>query len=566
MSPSTPSSEAGPSTPRQTTSTSTSIPRPKPAEQSSSSLQDKTSMNDGANSDLIEGKGEGPASTTALSVNLSSSPSPKVSKKQTVDQLREGLAQRGLDTKGKKETLWRRLVNAIHRASLRDPPSDDDSDYFVDADTSDGDSSSTPTKSSTTTTARRKDPLGAGAGQKVLKQPYKSFLCFDVEATCRPGKEFDWPNEIIEFPVVLLRWAEPDAKGKRKLEKVDHFRSYVRPTWRPILTDFCKSLTGITQETVDAAPVFPEMLKGFEKWLDKWDLRNDKGLNDAVWVTDGPWDLRDFVPKQLHITPITPHPSYLHGPYLNLKFAVQAVLSEEHRRHSYASERPNRPPNRRALSAITTQRLPKGEKTKSGKVKDVGKSFYFNIPGMVEALNLGEFEGRQHSGLDDATNIARILIALSEKNVVIEANGTIQPLGSGKRYPWMGQKGEILWEDWMSTNKELGAPTSGGVKEAREATGKDMTAAKVDVLQKQGVEEGLEKLTLGEEGFVHVSGVGVVEEAKTSKGPGNPAIETIVSRKRTARPDMAENLDSSSVPTVKAAAPVQLASPIEAST
>ena len=25
----------------------------------------------------------------------------------------------------------------------------------------------------------------------------QSFLCFDVEATCRPGREFDWPNEII---------------------------------------------------------------------------------------------------------------------------------------------------------------------------------------------------------------------------------------------------------------------------------------------------------------------------------------------------------------------------------
>lgn len=26
---------------------------------------------------------------------------------------------------------------------------------------------------------------------------WKAFLCFDVEATCRGGKEFAWPNEII---------------------------------------------------------------------------------------------------------------------------------------------------------------------------------------------------------------------------------------------------------------------------------------------------------------------------------------------------------------------------------
>jgi hypothetical protein len=35
---------------------------------------------------------------------------PKPSKKATVDELRGGLAKLGLDTKGKKETLWRWVV------------------------------------------------------------------------------------------------------------------------------------------------------------------------------------------------------------------------------------------------------------------------------------------------------------------------------------------------------------------------------------------------------------------------------------------------------------------------
>ncbi|WVR08125.1 hypothetical protein IAU60_005171 [Kwoniella sp. DSM 27419] len=401
----------------------------------------------------ISSSSEAGPSTPRKEVATPSTPpssSPKVSKKQTVDQLRDGLAQLGLDTKGKKETLWRRLVSAVHRASLRDPPSDE-SDSESDHDI---------------TLARGSD---GSTSIRVLKQRYTSFLCFDVEATCRPGKEFDWPNEIIEFPVVLLRWTDLDASGKRKLERIDHFRSYVRPTWSPILTNFCKDLTGITQETVDKAPTFPQMLKKFEKWLDKWDLRTDKGLKDALWVTDGPWDLRDFVPKQLHITPTNPHPAYFHGPYLNLKFAVQAVLSESYRRDSYAASHSTDPPNVQALSPITTQKTRPVDKTKGGKAKDVTRSFYFNIPGMVEALNLGEFEGRQHSGLDDASNIARILIALSKKDVIIEANGRIQPLGSDKRYPWMGKRGEVLWEEWMSTNVESGKPTSGGVAEARQA-------------------------------------------------------------------------------------------------
>ncbi|OCF34283.1 hypothetical protein I316_03796 [Kwoniella heveanensis BCC8398] len=561
--------QAGPSTPlRQHSTKPTSVDQPTLSPQAT---DPDPAVESHVHADLVSGADLG--SSAGLHSTSSPSPSltPKVSKKQTIDQLKDGLAQMGLDTKGKKETLWRRLVNAIHRASLRDLPSDDDSDYFLDADadqTSEHADSHSPTTTSLKTNAtpspKGKGKNTSGRTSKVMKQPYNSFLCFDVEATCRPGKEFDWPNEIIEFPVVLLRWTEPDTEGKRKLEKVDHFRSYVRPSWKPVLSDFCKDLTGITQETVDASPTFPEMLKLFEKWMDKWNLRTDKGLNEAIWVTDGPWDLRDFVPKQLHITPPSPHPSYFHGPYLNLKFAVQAVLSEEHRRHSYAAERPKNPPNGRALSAITTQRLPKGEKTKSGKVKDVGKSFYFNIPGMVEALNLGGFEGRQHSGLDDATNIARILIALSEKNVIIEANGIIQPMGSGKRYPWMGQKGEVLWEDWMSFNKELGPPTSGGVREAREVMKNDEepSGAKA-IVQEKEVGTALAKLSVSEDGFVHVDGDadGLVEEAELSVRAHHPVIDPSGSP-TTAVQETTEGSQMMTTATPSATA-VQLAPPVE---
>lgn len=32
------------------------------------------------------------------------------------------------------------------------------------------------------------------------RQPYLSYLCFDVEGTCEGGKGFDYPNEIIVSP------------------------------------------------------------------------------------------------------------------------------------------------------------------------------------------------------------------------------------------------------------------------------------------------------------------------------------------------------------------------------
>jgi hypothetical protein len=38
---------------------------------------------------------------------MSTSAVARPSKKATVEELREGLAELGLDTKGKKETLWR---------------------------------------------------------------------------------------------------------------------------------------------------------------------------------------------------------------------------------------------------------------------------------------------------------------------------------------------------------------------------------------------------------------------------------------------------------------------------
>lgn len=42
---------------------------------------------------------------------------------------------------------------------------------------------------------------------KEAQSTWKSFLCFDVEATCRGGKEFDWPNEIVVS--VFLRFQLP---------------------------------------------------------------------------------------------------------------------------------------------------------------------------------------------------------------------------------------------------------------------------------------------------------------------------------------------------------------------
>ena len=105
------------------------------------------------------------------------------------------------------------------------------------------------------------------------------------------------------------------------------------------------------------------------------------------------------VPKQLHITPPIPsrYPAYFLAPYLNLKQAVQTVLGETWRRQQYAKAHSNDPPNVRAMSRITTA---KHAKRKDRDEKAKAPDFHFTISGQVEALGLGGFIGRQHSGLD----------------------------------------------------------------------------------------------------------------------------------------------------------------------
>jgi inhibitor of KinA sporulation pathway (predicted exonuclease) len=81
----------------------------------------------------------------------------------------------------------------------------------------------------------------------------------DVEATCWKKGVFSRNKETIEIGAVLLlldrapsRWPE--------------FQTFVRPRRLPRLSSFCRELTGITQENVDAAPTFPEALRLFVEW------------------------------------------------------------------------------------------------------------------------------------------------------------------------------------------------------------------------------------------------------------------------------------------------------------
>ncbi|KAI8086517.1 double-strand siRNA ribonuclease Eri1 [Halteromyces radiatus] len=234
----------------------------------------------------------------------------------TVEQLRLKLEALGLETKGHKPELKKRLRKALKKIDNKE-------------------------KNEQSQTKRI----------DLKKQPCDYYLFFDVEATCEADGGFDYPNEIIEFPVVLV--------DGQSFEIVDEFRSYVKPSVNPTLSKFCINLTGITQETIDSSPDFIQVLDDFQQFMAKYSLFQDKS---ASFVTDGPFDIRDFITKQCHHSQLKKRPEYFCQPWINIRKLYQDFYKQK-------------------------------------KAK--------NIPRMLADLNM-DFEGHQHSGLDDARNLVYI--------------------------------------------------------------------------------------------------------------------------------------------------------------
>lgn len=250
-------------------------------------------------------------------------------------------------------------------------------------------------------------------------QPYDAFLVLDVEATCIQGGDFSYPNEIIEWPVCLLKWTDRDDNGfGSKLEVVAQFRSFVRPIWRPTLSAFCTQLTGITQDQVNDAPTFPQVLARFSSFLAEHGLVHPSSgarLARFCWCTDGPYDIRDFVIKQCFISKIRV-PYWLQGDVLDVRNSVSRWVN---------------------FNAIYSQ---------ASLHRQV-----LNIPRQLHVLGLSEFEGRQHSGIDDTRNIARIVIELARHGLRLQPN---VPIRMGRRWYWMGKSGEII-EDYVPRDPAL---------------------------------------------------------------------------------------------------------------
>lgn len=179
------------------------------------------------------------------------------------------------------------------------------------------------------------------------------------------------PQEIIEFACAAL--------SLRTLELVGSWRTYVKPTHHPRLSEFCVGLTGINQADVDAGVGLASALDGLVTWLRTSELLTTPADGDAterfVVCTWTDWDMERM----------------LHGEAKWRRIELPPFL-------------------RRWVDLKSVF----GETFKSAKG--------FNLAQSCASAGVA-WDGRAHSGLDDARNTARLAAKLVERGAVLRPTG-----------------------------------------------------------------------------------------------------------------------------------------------
>ncbi|XP_064508275.1 3'-5' exoribonuclease 1 isoform X2 [Pseudopipra pipra] len=176
--------------------------------------------------------------------------------RMTREELRSKLAEFKLETRGVKDVLKKRLKNYYKKQKLMQK-------------------------------------------EQISGQSCYDYICVvDFEATCEEGNPPEFVHEIIEFPVVLV--------NTHTLEIEDSFQQYVKPEINPKLSNFCINLTGITQDIVDKADTFPQVLQNVVEWMRQRELGTKYSYS---MLTDGSWDMSKFLNIQCRVSRIK-YPSF----------------------------------------------------------------------------------------------------------------------------------------------------------------------------------------------------------------------------------------------------------------
>lgn len=86
-----------------------------------------------------------------------------------------------------------------------------------------------------------------------------NYIILDLEATCWLGKPPKGINEIIEIGAVKIN-GYGEVKG--------YFSKLIKPEVNPVLSGFCKKLTGIKQEQINVADGFVKVIEQFHDFIE----------------------------------------------------------------------------------------------------------------------------------------------------------------------------------------------------------------------------------------------------------------------------------------------------------
>ena len=106
-----------------------------------------------------------------------------------------------------------------------------------------------------------------------------TLVVLDLEATCW-NDALGNSGRTMETIEIAAIHATPDGKA------LSSFQTFIRPVINPVLSDFCTSLTGITQQDVNRAPGYEAAILAFDAWCAERDC--------AAWSSWGAYDKKQL--------------------------------------------------------------------------------------------------------------------------------------------------------------------------------------------------------------------------------------------------------------------------------
>ncbi|MEQ2211873.1 ERI1 exoribonuclease 2 [Xenoophorus captivus] len=230
---------------------------------------------------------------------------------------------------------------------------------------------------------RQRSQSTSGVKKSVISNQIFSYLVvIDFESTCWREKN-NYGQEIIEFPAVLLNTSSGEVESE--------FHTYVQPQEHPVLSNFCTELTGITQVQVEAGIPLQICLSRFNRWVQN--LQLEKGVM--------------FPNKQQTCSAVPPSQkmcTFLTWSDWDLGVCLQYECK---RKQLLKPDVLSSWIDLRSTYRLFYSRKPKG------------------LNGALQDLGI-QFSGREHSGLDDARNTARLAARMMRDGCVLKITRSLE--------------------------------------------------------------------------------------------------------------------------------------------